>query len=302
MSEPGSSIGAVPERVSPPSGRGAGLMERLRTLFGRRNGDNLRETIEELIEVAEPAATDQPIDEGERALLRNILGLHEVSVADVMVPRALVVAVEVSTPFADLVRVMGEMAHSRLPIYRDDLDHVVGMVHLKDVVAAIGRGEAPSLESLCRKPLFVPPSIGCLTLLAQMRQARTHLALVVDEYGGIDGLVTIEDLVEQIVGEIEDEHEDTDDQPIELRPDGTLLTHGYVPVAEITKLVGPFLSDDERDAVDTVGGLVFHLAGRVPDVGETLTHASGVTIEVLTGDRRRVDRLRLGNLPTLPAA
>jgi CBS domain containing-hemolysin-like protein len=276
------------------------LFERLRSLFRARNGESLRETIEELIEDREEP--EAPIDADERMLLKNILRLRDTTAHDVMVPRAHIVAVEIATSFEDLVRLMTEKAHSRLPVYRETLDDVLGMVHIKDVFAA-ENGVAPvKLEKLLRKVLFVPPSMRTLDLLLQMRAKRTHLALVVDEYGGIDGLVTIEDVVEEIVGEIEDEHDDVTAPSLERRPDGTILADAGTPIEELERAIGPILSDEEQDEVDTLAGLVTTLAGRVPGTGEVIHHPSGVEFEVLAGDARRVARLRLRNLPPAPPA
>jgi CBS domain containing-hemolysin-like protein len=277
-----------------------GLLDRLRGLFRLRNGDSVREAIEELIE--EDAGAEAPLDDDERTLLRNILRLRETTVHDVMVPRAHIVAVEIGTSFNDLVALMTDAAHSRLPVYRETLDDVLGMVHIKDVFAAENRGGPAKLEKLLRKILFVPPSMGALALLLQMRTKRTHLALVVDEYGGIDGLVTIEDLVEQIVGEIEDEHDDVAAPTLERRPDGTVLADAGTPIEALERVTGPILSEEEQDDVDTLAGLVTTLAGRVPGAGEIIRHPSGVEFEVLAGDARRVARLRLRNLPPAPPA
>lgn len=299
MSEAGPSPAA--ERPRPaaaqqdPGARNAGLFDRLKSLFGRRNGESVREAIEELIE--ESKVAEEPIESDERDLLRNILSLREITVSDVMAPRGQILAVEETVTFSELVAFFAKSAHSRLPVYRDDLDQVTGMVHIKDVIAAIASGHSPPVQSLLRNVLFVPLSMGCLSLLAQMRQHRTHMALVVDEYGGIDGLVTIEDVVEQIVGDIEDEHEDQTALPIDLRPDGVLFTRASVAITDLEKVIGPFLSEDEQDSIDTIGGLVYSLAGRVPEPGERILHGSGIVIEVLSGDRRRVDRLKLEHLP-----
>ncbi|MEJ0071684.1 MAG: hemolysin family protein [Pseudomonadota bacterium] len=276
------------------------LLDRLRSLFRVRNGDSVREAIEELIE--DHAGPEAPLDADERMLLRNILRLRETTVHDVMVPRAHIIAVEIGTSFNDLVALMTDAAHSRLPVYRETLDDVLGMVHIKDVFAAENRGGPAKLEKLLRKILFVPPSMGALALLLQMRTTRTHLALVVDEYGGIDGLVTIEDLVEQIVGEIEDEHDDEVAPALERRPDGTVLADAGTRIEELERVTGPILSAEEQDEVDTLAGLVTTLAGRVPGAGEIIRHSSGVEFEVLAGDARRVARLRLRNLPPAPPA
>ena len=290
----------APTRDDGESARGPRLFGRLRSLFRARNGESLRETIEELIEDREEP--EAPIDADERVLLKNILRLRDTTAHDVMVPRAHIVAVEIGTSFDDLVRLMTDKAHSRLPVYRETLDDVHGMVHIKDVFAA-ANGVAPvKLEKLLRKVLFVPPSMRTLDLLLQMRAKRTHLALVVDEYGGIDGLVTIEDVVEEIVGEIEDEHDDVTAPSFERRPDGTILADAGTSIEELERAVGPILSDDEQDEVDTLAGLVTTLAGRVPGTGEVIHHPSGVEFEVLAGDARRVARLRLRNLPPVPPA
>jgi CBS domain containing-hemolysin-like protein len=288
----------------PASPRPHRLLDRLKSLFRARNGESVRETIEALIEDREQP--EAPIDADERMLLKNILRMRDTTVHDVMVPRAHIVAVEIGTSFEALVRMMTEEAHSRLPVYRETLDDVLGMVHIKDVFAAehaaADKGAPVKLEKLLRKLLFVPPSMGTLDLLLQMRMTRTHLALVVDEYGGTDGLVTIEDLVEQIVGEIEDEHDDDAAPAFERRPDGTILADAGTPIEELERAVGPILTDEEQDEVDTLAGLVTTLAGRVPGAGEVIHHPSGVEFEVLAGDARRVARLRLRNLPPAPPA
>ena len=284
-----------------PDGHGpSGLIDRLKGLFRARNGDSVRETIEELIEDREEP--EAPIDANERALLRNILTMRETTVRDVMVPRAHIVAVEVGTSFQDLVKLMAAEAHSRLPVYRETLDDVLGLVLIKDVFAAEAGGQPMKLEKLVRKVLFVPPSMGTLALLLQMRSTRIHLAMVVDEYGGIDGLVTIENLVEQIVGEIEDEHDVVDAPSLERRPDGTILADAGTPLEALEREIGPVLTEDEQDEVDTLAGLVTTLAGRVPGTGEVIHHPSGIEFEVLAGDARRVARLRLRNVPAAPEA
>jgi magnesium and cobalt transporter len=191
----------------------------------------------------------------------------------------------------DLLRREG---HSRLPVYREQLDDIVGMVHIKDVFAYVGRPEAFTLEAILRRPLLVAPQIPVLDLLLQMRQARIHLALVVDEYGGIDGLVTIEDLVEEIVGDIADEHDEVQGPMVTERADGTLDIDARLPVEEFEARLGPVLTPDERAAdIDTVGGLVFTLAGRVPARGEVLRHPSGCEFRVLDADARHIRRLRV---------
>ena len=267
----------------------------------RRNGDgSLRDTLEELIERHEE--DEHPIDPAERVLLENTLRLRNVTAEDISVPRADIVAVEIDTALDDVIAVMGTSLHSRLPVYRKNLDDVVGMVHVKDVLVQ-ARQEAPApLSALIKQVLFISPSMRVLDLLLQMRLSRIHMALVVDEYGGIDGLVTIENIVEEIVGEIRDEHEIAESPQITSRPDGTMIADARVSLEDFEEVVGPVLTDEEREDIDTLGGLVFTLIGRVPTRGELVTHTSGIEFEVLEGDPRRLKKLRIRNIPRLTAA
>lgn len=283
------------------SGNGArpAFVARLLQLLGRRQPEHsLRESIAELVQEAaeeQPAAGEQPeLDRQERALIANILRLRETTADDVMVPRADIVAMRVDVTLEQALEQIRAEGHSRLPVYREQLDDIIGMVHIKDVIAYVGRAEAFSLEATLRRPLMVAPQMPVLDLLLQMRQARVHLALVIDEYGGVDGLVTIEDLVETIVGDISDEHDEVQAAMVVERPDGALDINARLPVEEFEARMGPVLSEDERDAdIDTVGGLVFTLAGRVPAKGEVISHPSGIEFRVLDADPRRIRRVRV---------
>lgn len=295
----GSASSRGPERNhTPRSGR---LMNRFLALMGLRSADqSVRETIEELIEEGNGDEGATPMEASERELLRNILDLKGSTVADVMVTRSDIVAVEVGLPFEELIDTLLEAGHSRLPVYKETLDDVIGMVHIKDVFAASRRGEAVPIEKLIRKTLFVPPSTTVLDMLAQMRLNRCHLALVVDEYGGIDGLVSIEDLMEEIVGDIEDEHDEEEATPIVARDEaGRLVLDSRMPLEDLETRIGTFLTDEEREQVDTVGGLIFSLAGEVPTVGAVLTHPdSGFQFEVTEADGRRLQGVVLRNPPS----
>jgi len=269
----------------------------------RKREDALRDALEEIIEEAEAEgetpANEEPITAGERGLLRNILRLRDLSARDVMVPRADIVAVAEDTDTDALIAQLGSHGHSRLPVYRESLDDIVGFIHIKDLLNARAGGRPFELKKLLRQILFVAPSMRVLDLLLQMRLSRQHLALVVDEFGGIDGLITIEDLVEQIVGEIEDEHDIAEGPKLIPRPDGTLMADARATIREFEERVGPVLTEQERAAyIDTLGGLVVSLAGRVPSRGELVTHPSGIAFEVIDADPRRIRRLRLRNLPS----
>ncbi|MHA1107561.1 MAG: hemolysin family protein [Alphaproteobacteria bacterium] len=269
-------------------------------LFGRREGPpDLRDTIEELIDQED--VTAQPVNADELVLMRNVLNLHELSVADVMVPRADIVAIDIETPLSELGKIMSAETHSRIPVYRETLDDVAGMVHIKDVLACWSTGAKTPLSDILRRVLFVAPSMPILELLLQMRVNRVHMALVVDEYGGADGLVTIEDLVEEIVGEIEDEHDEDATPVMTQRPDGSLDADARVPVEGFEEWVGSILTAEEREEdIDTLGGLVAFLAGRVPGRGEVIRHDSGIEFEIVDADPRRIRRMRICNLPNKP--
>ena len=290
-------------RSPPPDGNEGpfhGLRNWLRQLRRARNGEtSLREELEELIEEHEE---EQPIDPHERTLLTNILKLHELSAADIMVPRIDITAIEIDTPFADAVKQMVEYGHSRVPLYRETLDDVVGIVHIKDLLPYAADAKPVALGKLARKVLFVAPSMPVLDLLLQMRLSRVHMALVVDEFGGIDGLVTIEDVIEEIVGEIEDEHDDADQPKLIERPDGTLIANARIKIDALQERVPtPLLPPQQEEGIESLGGLVTALAGRVPNRGEVVQHPSGLEFEVLDADPRRVKRLRVRGLPS-PAA
>ncbi|HEY1606125.1 MAG TPA: hemolysin family protein [Allosphingosinicella sp.] len=279
-----------PDNARPSFWRG------LRTfLFGDDGEATLREEIEEAIDSHEgevPAVGDlSPV---ERQMLRNLLDFGESNVADISVPRGDIVAVPSTILFADLVAAFAEAGHSRLPVYEESLDHVIGMVHIKDVFTLQVSGAEPpaDIAPLLRTPLYVPESMGVLDLLARMRAGRVHLAIVVDEFGGTEGLVTIEDVVEEIVGDIEDEHDE--EAPGLLIPleDGIWEADARAELDDVAETVDARLAAVDED-VDTIGGLATVLAGHVPQQGEIVEHPSGWRLEVTDSDARRVTRLRL---------
>ena len=277
----------------------ARLRNFLRLIRRPRNGESLRETLDEMIE--EPATDDrQPLSVHERVLIGNILKVHDRTAADVMVPRVDIVALNVETPFPKVIECMVEQGHSRVPVYRETLDDVVGFIHVKDVLSPVAERRETKLSPILRKVLFVAPSVPILDLLVQMRQARTHIAMVVDEFGGIDGLVTIEDLIEEIVGEIEDEHDEAEGPSLVERTDGSLIADARTPIGVLEEHQGTRLRPiGDQEEVGTLGGLVSSLAGRVPKRGEVILHPSGIEFEVLDADPRRVKRLRVRSLPTM---
>ena len=275
----------------------ARLRNLLRLIRRPRNGESLRETIDEMIEEP-PADGPHPLSAQERVLIGNILKVHDRTAADAMVPRVDIVALDVETSFPEVVKFMVEQGHSRVPVYRETLDNVIGFVHAKDLLGPAAERREIKLPLILRKVLFVAPSVPILDLLVQMRQARTHIAMVADEFGGIDGLVTIEDLIEEIVGEIEDEHDVADEPRLAERADGTLIADARTPIEALEEHQGVRLRPSgEQEEVDTLGGLVSSLAGRVPTRGEIIAHPSGIEFEVLDADPRKIKRLRVRRSP-----
>ena len=264
-------------------------------LFGSEAEPTLRDQIEEAIEEHEDEApTKGDLSTAERQMLRNLLDFGERTAGQVGVPRGEIIAVPDTISFADLIRTFAEAEHSRLPVFRDNLDEVIGMVHIKDAFYILARGEAhpATIAELIRQPRFVPETMGIIDLLAEMRATRTHLAIVLDEYSGTEGLITIEDIVEEIVGEIEDEHDDAPQAMLIPLDDGIWDADARAELEDVAEIVDPRLAEVEED-VDTLGGLASVLVGHVPQVGETVTHPSGWRLEVTAADTRRVERLRL---------
>ena len=272
------------------------LLTRLNTLLRKRGGDGntLRETLEELIE--ENEADDQQsareFSEEERAILLNALSFGELQLWDVMVPRSDIKALDITSSLNEVVSAMRESTHTRMPVVRETLDDIAGMVHLKDLLPFWGDGKHFKLKTIMRELLYVPPSMKVLDLLMKMRDTGTHMAIVVDEYGGTDGMVTIEDLVEEIVGEIQDEHDKILPPSLTEHPDGTLEADARVDVEDLEKHLGiELLEEDRREDVDTLGGLIFTLLDRVPARGEIVPHPGGLEFEMLDADPRRVKRV-----------
>jgi CBS domain containing-hemolysin-like protein len=236
---------------------------------------------------------DAVLDADERTLVTNILNLRDLSAEDIMVPRVDIIAVDGEASLAEIVDLMINSGHSRLPVYRETLDDAIGMVHMKDVLASKGGGEEFQLAEIVRPVLFVAPSMEVLQLLLEMRGKRSHMALVVDEFGGVDGLLTIEDVVEEIVGEIADEHHRDVEPRVLSRADGSIDADARAPLEILEEHFGPMLSEEEREDIDTLGGLVVSLAGRVPDRTETVQHPTGLAFEILDADPRRIKRVRV---------
>lgn len=296
--QPGAPSAEHSPETPKPSSWPQAFVSAVRKLVGvKEDATKLRESLEEVIE--ESDAANRPLAREERSMMLNILNFGELKVVDVMVPRADIIAVGAETSLSELVKIFRDAQHSRLPIYRDTLDNPVGMVHIKDLIGlaipeAEGAVHPKTIQDIRRDVLFVPPSMPVVNLLVKMQSTRVHMALVIDEYGGTDGLVSIEDLVEQIVGDIEDEHDTDETKMIAPRGPGEFDASARADLEEVEKVVGfPLVDEEEAEEIDTLAGLVFSLVGRVPQRGEIVKHPAGVEFEVLDADPRRLKRLRL---------
>ena len=296
-----------------PTDEEASWFERLLQTFGLGEEPDLRELIEDAL----ARSKSDTLSSQERSMLRRILRLGTLTIEDVMVPRADIIAVDDTISVADLMGVFRQAEHSRVPVYHETLDDPRGMVHIRDLMSWItSEAEACKEGSLnlgkvdlrrniasiniLREILYVPGSMSVLDLLLKMQTTRLHLALVVDEYGGTDGLVSIEDLVEEVVGDIADEHDVEDEPLIKSDPRLGLVADARTPISDLEKHLGLELaSEEQEEEVDTLGGLVFAIAGRIPARGELVQHPSGIEFEVLDADPRRIKKLRI-HLP--PAA
>ena len=295
-----------PEGAQPADEEGS-WFERLLQTFGLGEEPDLRELIEDAL----ARSKSDSLSAQERSMLRRILRFGKLTVEDVMVPRADIVAVDDTVSVDELMRVFRQAEHSRVPVYHETLDDPRGMIHIRDLMSWITAEAETSAEasldlskvdlkrtvasiSITREILYVPGSMSVLDLLLKMQTTRLHLALVVDEYGGTDGLVSIEDLVEEVVGEIADEHEVENEPLIRSDPRLGLIADARTPIEELEKHLGlELVSGEQEEDIDTLGGLVFSIAGRIPARGELVRHPSGIEFEVIEADPRRLEKLRI---------
>lgn len=294
-----------------------GLFDRLAAMFSRRNGNTLREDLEDAL--SESPSEGEEFSPAERAMLNNILRLREVRVEDVMIPRADIEAVEVDTTIGELLAHLEKSGHSRMPVYKESLDDPKGMIHIRDVLAHIthsaiarrGRSKKAPIDpakldlsavdlnkpigelNMIRPLLYVPPSMLASDLMQRMQATRMQMALVIDEYGGTDGLVSLEDIIEVVVGDIEDEYDD-DAPMVVAQEDGSFLVDGKADIEDVAKVIGDDFGPGEHgDYVDTIGGMIFNALGRVPTRREIVQPIPGFEFHILEADPRRVRRVRI---------
>ena len=261
-------------------------------LFRPNNNENSKD-INNIIDTSDNSSRE--LTPEEKNMLNNVIGFGESRVEDCMVPRADIVGLELDTDIKDILKIFSESNHSRIPVYKETLDNPIGMLHMKDLISVFSdkNFDDIDIEKFLREILFVPPSMKSRDLLVRMQTSRIHMALVIDEYGGTDGLVTIEDLIEEIIGEIEDELFEEDLDRIKIY-DNYIDSSARASIEEINDIVGKSLfTDDIDEEINTIGGLVFVLAGRVPQRGELINHPLGFEIEITDADSRRIKKVRL---------
>ena len=278
----------------------------VRSVFRFKNDtQSLKEAIEDLME--DHDGSDNPDDNPnisvqERLLISNILSLREERVDDVMIPRADIIGIDINATQEELMALLSEHQFSRIPVYREQLDDIVGTIHIKDILAQLAQGKKVVIKDIIRDIPIVSPAMGVLDLILFMKEKRKHMVLVVDEYGGIDGLATLGDVIETIVGEIEDEYDTSNHNLLVEKSDGTVLAEGRVDLEDFEEQYGEIFTEDEREDADTLAGLAFMIAGRVPARGEIIQHDSGLEFEIMDATPRHINRIKVRNLDKIRAS
>lgn len=298
------------EPEEPPSGQAAkpqqhsqtqeeGFLDSLANALNikKRNEPNLREALEEYIEDDSEVFEDESSAAAhEKMLLANVLKLRDETVVGVMVPRADIIAIPIETSQSEILQMLAEKQYSRLPVYTETLDNVIGTVHIKDILSVLAQGKEVIIRDLLREVPIVSPTMPILDLLLQMRQSQKHMSMVVDEYGGIDGLVTIGDVIEAIIGQIDDEYDQDKPPEFKINNDGSISIDARFEIEDFEEQFGEIFSDEDREESETLGGLVFTIAGRIPARGEVIHHDNGPVFEILEADPRRISRIRIRNV------
>ena len=272
-----------------------GLGGWIKRVLGQKSDASLKEALEEVIEEHEEQA-DEQLAPQEKAMLHNVLSFSDISVSDIMIPRTDIIAVPADITLDNLKAHITAQRHTRIPVYDETLDHVLGFIHVKDLLPMLGGDASFNLNDAMRPLLFVPPSMRIIDLLIKMRHSGSHMAIVVDEYGGTDGLVTMEDLFEEIVGDIQDEHDSDEGQENKITRvnDHAFEVNARIRIETLEKELGLNLVTEEKaEEFDTLGGLIFFQLGRVPAKGEIIPHISGIRFEIAEADPRRIRKVRI---------
>jgi len=268
----------------------------INSFFGFKKKENIKTVLEDII--VENGDKHTKIDDGTKKIFKNVINLSDKSIEDIMIPRADIDAISEDMSFSELVSYIDKTKHSRIPVFQDNLDKVTGMIHIRDLFRQMNKNEKIQkkekiIKKLTRKILFSSPSMKILDLLLKMRSEQIHMSIIIDEFGGTNGLVTIEDLVEEIVGEIKDEHDLEQINEIKKVSKKIYEVSARVTIEDFEKKVGVFLKTKERDEVDTLGGLVFFLIGRIPERGEVISHSSGIEFSIIDADTRKIKKMQI---------
>ena len=272
------------------------FFQKIKSRFGFSKPDRIKDVLENLIEDDE--GRDKKIDDGTKKIFKNVFEIDEKCIEDIMIPRADIDAISVDSSLHELITYIDKTRHSRIPVYNNNLDKITGMIHIRDIFRHINQNgksnkKSKIIKKLMRKILFSSPSMKILDLLLKMRSEQIHMSIVIDEFGGTNGLVTIEDLVEEIVGEIKDEHDFEQDHKIKKVSKKTYEVSARITINEIEEKIGKFIKLSERNEVDTLGGLVFFLVGRIPERGEVISHSSGIEFSIIDADTRRIKKMQI---------
>ena len=268
----------------------------INSFFGFKKKENIKTVLEDII--VENGDKHTKIDDGTKKIFKNVINLSDKSIEDIMIPRADIDAISEDMSFSELVSYIDKTKHSRIPVFQNNLDKVTGMIHIRDLFRQMNKNEKIQkkekiIKKLTRKILFSSPSMKILDLLLKMRSEQIHMSIIIDEFGGTNGLVTIEDLVEEIVGEIKDEHDLEQINEIKKVSKKIYEVSARVTIEDFEKKVGVFLKTKERDEVDTLGGLVFFLIGRIPERGEVISHSSGIEFSIIDADTRKIKKMQI---------
>ena len=264
------------------------------SIFNSSNKDDIKNVLEDLID--ENTNGSEEIDDGTKNIFKNVINLSDKCLEDVMIPRADIAAVQNNVKINDLINFINKTKHSRIPVFQDNLDNIIGMIHIRDLFEKMNNRirnnkNLKLSKTITRKILFSSPSMKIVDLLLKMRSEQIHMSIVVDEFGGTNGLVTIEDLVEEIVGEIKDEHDFEEIEEIKKISKKIYDVSARLTVKDLEEKIGVFFSDEEKEDIDTVGGLVFNLLGKIPSRGEVITHKSGLEFTINDADTRKIKRI-----------
>ncbi len=273
------------------------IFSKIKSFFVRPpEEEKVLETIEEIMDERVERGDKVLIDPDEISLLKNLFRLRDIRAGEIRIPTIDITGINIDASSDELKRMMAEEKFTRLPVYEQTIDNIVGVIHVKDILCAMMENEEVSVKKLMTGSiLFVPPSVRALDLLREMQEKKAQMAIIIDEYGGTDGLITLEDLLEEIVGEIEDEHDALDEAPVLHKIGNSVIqADARILLKDLEKMIGPFMTKKEKEEyVDSVGGLVFHLAGRLPRVGEKIEHSSGIVFQVLDVDARHIKKVKI---------